>query len=64
MAPELVAKINADVYQVISSPAVQKYFEQNSFERINVTPAQFVTLIRHDSDHWGALVRSLNIKLE
>ena len=49
---------------MISSPAVQKYFEQNSFERINVTPAQFVTLIRHDSDHWGALVRSLNIKLE
>jgi tripartite-type tricarboxylate transporter receptor subunit TctC len=64
MAPELVSKINTDVYQVIGSQAVQKYFEQNSFERINVTPAQFISLIRHDSDHWGSLVRALNIKLE
>jgi tripartite-type tricarboxylate transporter receptor subunit TctC len=64
MSPELASKINADAYKVIASPSVQKYFEQNSFERIDASPAQFVDLIRHDSDRWAKLARDLNLKLE
>ena len=64
MNTQLASKISADVYRVIASPSVQKYFEQNSFEVIDTSPAQFVDLIRHDSDHWRKLVRDLNLKLE
>lgn len=64
MSPDLVTKIHADVATVLASPAVRDYFTKSSFERIEVTPAQFADLIRRDSDHWGGLIRALNISLD
>jgi tripartite-type tricarboxylate transporter receptor subunit TctC len=64
MSPELVVRIHADVTKVLGSPSVRDYFAKSSFERIDVTPAQFADLIRRDSEHWGRLIRSLNIALD
>lgn len=64
MPPDLAAKIHADVAMVLDTPQVKEYFTKNSFERVEGGPAEFVNLITRDSDHWGELVRSLNIKLE
>jgi tripartite-type tricarboxylate transporter receptor subunit TctC len=64
MNAQLASKINADVYKVIASASVRQYFEQNTFEKIEVSPAQFVQMIHHDSDHWAKLVRELNLKIQ
>lgn len=64
LAPELVAKIHADVGKVLDSPQARDFFAKNSFERVDRTPAQFAQLIQDDLKHWGALIRALGVKLD
>jgi tripartite-type tricarboxylate transporter receptor subunit TctC len=64
MAPELVAKINADVGKVLELPQSREFFRTNSFERVDLTPAQFAALIQDDLKHWGALVKAVGAKLD
>ena len=64
MAPELVAKIHADVSKVLELPQSREFFQTNSFERVDLTPAQFAKLIESDSRHWGALVKAVGAKLD
>ena len=64
MAPELVAKIHADVANALELPQSREFFRTNSFERVDLTPTQFVQLIQDDSQHWGALVKAVGAKLD
>ena len=64
MPPELVAKIHADVTKVLDAPQTREFFQKNSFERVDLSPAQFSRLIADDSKHWGALVKQVGAKLE
>ena len=64
MAPELVAKIHADVGKVLELPQSREFFRTNSFERVDLTPAQFAALIQDDLKHWGALVKAVGAKLD
>jgi tripartite-type tricarboxylate transporter receptor subunit TctC len=64
LAPELVAKIHADVGKVLDSPQARDFFAKNSFERVDRTPAQFAQLIQDDLKHWGALIKALGVKLD
>jgi tripartite-type tricarboxylate transporter receptor subunit TctC len=64
MAPELVARIHADVAKVLESPQSREFFRANSFERVDLSPAQFSQLIQDDLKHWGALVKAVGAKLD
>lgn len=64
MAPELVARIHADVGKVLESPQSREFFRTNSFERVDLSPAQFSQLIQDDLKHWGALVKAVGAKLD
>jgi tripartite-type tricarboxylate transporter receptor subunit TctC len=64
MAPELVAKIHADVAKVLELPQSREFFATNSFERVDLSPAQFAKLIEDDSKHWGALIKAVGAKLD
>ena len=64
MAPELVAKIHADVSKVLDMPQVREFFAKNSFERVTASPAEFKTLIEKDSKHWAELVKQVGVKIE
>jgi len=64
MAPDLVAKIHADVAKVLELPQSREFFQTNSFERVDLTPAQFAKLIEDDSKHWAALVKAVGAKLD
>jgi tripartite-type tricarboxylate transporter receptor subunit TctC len=64
MAPELVARIHADVAKVLESPQSREFFHTNSFERVDLSPAQFSQLIQDDLKHWGALVKAVGAKLD
>ena len=59
MAPELVARIHADVAKVLEAPQSREFFRTNSFERVDLSPAQF-----SDLKHWGALVKTVGAKLD
>jgi tripartite-type tricarboxylate transporter receptor subunit TctC len=64
MAPELVARIHADVAKVLESPQSREFFRTNSFERVDLSPAHFSQLIQDDLKHWGALVKAVGAKLD
>jgi tripartite-type tricarboxylate transporter receptor subunit TctC len=64
MAPELIEKIHADVGKVLDMPQSREFFRANSFERVDLTPAQFSQLIQSDLKHWGALIKSVGAKLD
>jgi tripartite-type tricarboxylate transporter receptor subunit TctC len=64
MAPELVEKIHADVGKVLDMPQSREFFHTNSFERVDLTPAQFSQLIQSDLKHWGALIKAVGAKLD
>jgi tripartite-type tricarboxylate transporter receptor subunit TctC len=64
MTAELVTKIHADVARVLELPQSREFFRTNSFERLELTPAQFAELIRDDSRHWEALIKAVGAKLD
>src|SRR5262245_16919622 len=64
MAPELVARIHADVSKVLDLPQSKEFFEKNSFERVTLSPAQFGKLIEDDSKHWESIIKQVGAKLD
>src|SRR5215470_13586239 len=64
MAPDLVKKIHDDVGKVLDLPQTREFFQTNSFERVDLTPAQFAQLIEDDSKHWAALIKAVGAKLD
>jgi len=64
MPPELTARIYTDVSKVLDLPQTREFFQKNSFERVDLTPAQFGKLIEDDSRHWEALIKSVGARLE
>ena len=64
MPPELTARIYADVSKVLDLPQTREFFQKNSFERVDLSPAQFGKLIEDDSRHWEALIKSVGARLE
>jgi tripartite-type tricarboxylate transporter receptor subunit TctC len=64
MAPELVAKIHADVSKALDHPDTRKMFQTNSFERIDLSPQDFGKLIQSDLKHWTDLIRLTGVKID
>jgi tripartite-type tricarboxylate transporter receptor subunit TctC len=64
MTPELIEKIHTDVGKVLDMPQSREFFKTNSFERVDLTPAQFSKLIQDDLQHWGALIKAVGAKLD
>jgi tripartite-type tricarboxylate transporter receptor subunit TctC len=63
MPPELTAKIHADVGKVLDLPQTKDFFAKNSFERVALSPADFVKLVDHDTEHWNALIKAVGVKV-
>jgi tripartite-type tricarboxylate transporter receptor subunit TctC len=64
MPPELVAKINADVGKVLDLPQTREFFQKNSFERVDLSPAQFAKLVEDDSKHWETIINKVGAKID
>jgi tripartite-type tricarboxylate transporter receptor subunit TctC len=64
MPENLVKKINADVAKVLQAPKTKEFFEKNSFEREDLSPAQFGQLIEKDSRHWEGLIKAIGAKVQ
>jgi tripartite-type tricarboxylate transporter receptor subunit TctC len=64
MSPELTAKIHDDVGKALDLPQTREFFKTNTLERDDLSPQQFSGLIKSDLAHWGALIKTLGIKIE
>jgi tripartite-type tricarboxylate transporter receptor subunit TctC len=64
MPAELVNKIYADVSKALDLPQSREFFTANSFERVDLSPAQFGVLVESDLKHWTSLINAVGAKIE
>jgi tripartite-type tricarboxylate transporter receptor subunit TctC len=64
MPENVVKKIHADVGKVLDSAETKEFFKKNSFERVDLSPAQLGELVQKDSKHWEGLVQAVGAKID
>ncbi len=62
MAPEVVAKLNAAIVQVLDTERVKRTFATGAYEVESSTPQAFAQITRESYDTWGAVVRDTGIE--
>lgn len=63
-APDIVAKLNAEVQKIMQSPDVQKRLEAEGARFIPTTPGQFASFQREELVKWAKIIKEANIKAE
>ncbi|NML43610.1 tripartite tricarboxylate transporter substrate binding protein [Ramlibacter sp. G-1-2-2] len=58
----IVHKLNAALQAAVKDPALVKQLEFQGMDVQTSSPEQYTQLVRGDTERWGQLVRSLNIK--
>ncbi|MFM9991966.1 MAG: Bug family tripartite tricarboxylate transporter substrate binding protein, partial [Burkholderiaceae bacterium] len=62
---DIVAKVNADIRQAMSSKDVQDRLSAASFEYIyNTSPSEFTSMVKREHERWSKVVREAGIKSE
>jgi tripartite-type tricarboxylate transporter receptor subunit TctC len=61
MPPEVVAKLNAALAQVLAMPATRDFFRQGAYEAESSSPQQLAELTRATYDQWGEIIRKLGL---
>jgi tripartite-type tricarboxylate transporter receptor subunit TctC len=64
LPPALTARIHADVSKVLELAPTREFFKTNSFQRVDITPAQFGELIASDLEHWSRLIQAVGARIE
>jgi len=65
MAPDVVAKVNAEVRKIFADPDVQKNFlDAQYFESLAGSPAELSQRLRSEEPKWHKLIEQAHIKLE
>jgi len=62
--PEIVAKLNTEIVKILNRPDVQKTFADIGAQKVGDSPAQMASLIRSDTDKYGALARKIGVKID
>ena len=60
----IVEKINLDVQEILSRPAVQKQLSDNGMTVSGGSQKEFEATVRKDYDRLGALVQKMNLKVD
>ncbi|HVG05493.1 MAG TPA: tripartite tricarboxylate transporter substrate binding protein [Burkholderiaceae bacterium] len=63
-APDIVAKLNAEVQKIMRSPDVQKRLEAEGARFIPMTPGQFASFQREELTKWAKIIKDAAIKAE
>ena len=58
-----IRELNTAYRAVMKTPAVQKYVQTSGLDTGDLDPAQFGTLIKEDTQKWGALIKQENIRM-
>jgi tripartite-type tricarboxylate transporter receptor subunit TctC len=60
----VVAKINADVVEILKSPEIDKLFADQGAEVIANDPAEAQAKVRSEVAKWREVIRAINVKLD
>lgn len=60
----VVRKLNATLQAAMKEPTLVKQFEFEGLTPLVTTPEQYTQMVRGDTERWGQLVRSLNLKAD
>lgn len=55
-------KINAAINAALREPALLKQLDTEGLMPLPGTPDEYAQLVRSDTERWGQLVRSMNLK--
>jgi tripartite-type tricarboxylate transporter receptor subunit TctC len=64
MAPELVAKINADLVTALKDPTVLAALEKIGATPLGSSPQEFDAYMRAEAAKWGPILKEANIKIQ
>lgn len=64
MPPAVVARLNAEVNKILSSPDVRKRFAEEAIDVGGGSPADLANYLKQDHAKWGKVVKLANIKPE
>jgi tripartite-type tricarboxylate transporter receptor subunit TctC len=64
MAPELVAKINADLLSALKDPAVLAAFDKLGAVPVGSSPQDFEAFMRTEAAKWGPILKQANVRIE
>ncbi|CAG9178178.1 tripartite tricarboxylate transporter substrate binding protein [Cupriavidus respiraculi] len=64
MAPDVVARLNAEFNKAIQAPDVKERLGKLGAEPVGGTPAQFAAMVKKDSARWGKLIKDRKITAE
>ncbi|CAB3859653.1 Bug family tripartite tricarboxylate transporter substrate binding protein [Achromobacter piechaudii] len=62
LPPEVVAKLNAAINQVVAKPDVKKRLAGLGFDAFSSTPDAFATFVSEQRDLWGKLIKDAGIE--
>ncbi|KGH28518.1 Bug family tripartite tricarboxylate transporter substrate binding protein [Comamonas testosteroni] len=64
MAPELQAKLNTAINQVLTKPELQQRFAAQGVRLTGGTPQALASFIRAESDKWARVIQTAKVKLD
>jgi tripartite-type tricarboxylate transporter receptor subunit TctC len=62
--PEVIAKLNQEINAVLAEPEVRKRLIELGGEPLITTPEDFGGMIKAETEKWGKVVKSADIKIE
>ncbi|HEX9719594.1 MAG TPA: tripartite tricarboxylate transporter substrate binding protein [Ramlibacter sp.] len=63
-APDVVARLNRELKDIIATPEVRAAFETQGMDPATSTPEEFRRLVEQDADRWAQLIKAQNIRAE
>jgi tripartite-type tricarboxylate transporter receptor subunit TctC len=61
---EIVNRLNKEVVQSLTEPAVRETIAKLGMEVVGNTPGQYAAFLREENVKWGKMVRALNLKAQ
>ena len=63
-APDLVARLNRELRDILAQPDVRTAFETQGMDPASSSPEEFRRLVERDADRWAALIQAQGITAE
>jgi tripartite-type tricarboxylate transporter receptor subunit TctC len=60
----IVAKINAAVNAALTTPELKSHFETMGLQPVGGTPANMAAIVKADTERWGQVIKTANVKLQ
>ena len=62
--PELVARLNRELREILSAPEVRTAFQTQGMDPASSTPEEFRRLVEQDADRWARLIKAQGIQAD